>query len=92
MYLTHFDIYLIDPMINPSEPEHYLSFDGAMLKETTENDCPVLKNYWIITFAFFIQHMKNANVIIQCEECLMWTLLFSKRKLTISHKEHFRLY
>ena len=67
MYLTHFDIYLIDPTINPSEPEHYLSFDGAMLiKETTENDCPFLKNYnkkTVMAYSPSVQHMKNASSV-----------------------------
>ena len=35
--------FLPDPMINPSSPEHYLSFDAAMQKKTSEKDCPSLQ-------------------------------------------------
>ena len=28
------------------------------------------------------QHVKNVNLLIQCEECEMWRLLFSKKKLS----------
>jgi len=35
--------FLPDPMINPSNPEHYLSFDEAMQKKTSEKDCPSLQ-------------------------------------------------
>ena len=28
------------------------------------------------------QHVKNVNLVVQCEECEMWRLLFSKRKVS----------
>ena len=72
--------HLPDPTINPSEPKHYLSFDEAMLKETTEKDCPSLKNHKkkVMSYSPSVQHVKNANIMIKCKECSMWRLLFSK--------------
>ena len=76
--------FLPDPMINPSNPEHYLSFDAAMQKKTSEKDCPSLQRQKkkTISYSPSVQHVKNVNVMVQCEDCLSWRLLFSKRKLT----------
>ena len=30
-----------------------------------------------------IQHAKNTNLMVQCEECSKWRLIFAKKKLTI---------
>ena len=76
--------FLPDPMINPSDPEHYLPFEDAMQKETSEKDCPSLQRQKKKTIAYSpsTQHVKNVDVMVQCEDCSMWRLLFSKRKLT----------
>ncbi len=34
-----------------------------------------------IPFSPSIQHVKNADIMIQCEECQMWRLVYSKYKL-----------
>ena len=76
--------FLPDPMINPSSPEHYLSFDAAMQTKTSEKDCPSLQRQKkkTISYSPSVQHVKNVNVMVQCEDCLSWRLLFSKKKLT----------
>ena len=82
--------HLPDPMISPSEPDHYLPFDEAMLKVTTEQDCPSLrssKKKKVLSYSPSVQHVKNTNVMVQCEECSMWRLLFSKRKLTLPQQK-----
>ncbi len=37
--------HLPDPILNPSDPEHYLPFSEAFGKETSEKDCPSLVNH-----------------------------------------------
>lgn len=32
------------------------------------------------------QHVRNVNLVIQCEECSMWRLLFSKKKLDLNSR------
>lgn len=34
-----------------------------------------------------VQHVKNIGVMLQCEECDLWRLLYSKRKLSIRETE-----
>lgn len=76
--------FLPDPMISSHDPEHYLSFDNAMQKETSEKDCPSLQRQKkkTISYSPSVQHVKNVNVMVQCEDCSLWRLLFSKQKLT----------
>ena len=31
----------------------------------------------------FLQHAKNANILLQCDECEKWRLVYSLKKLTI---------
>ena len=35
-----------------------------------------------LSFSASIQHVKNVNLMLQCDECAMWGLLYSKVKLT----------
>ena len=40
----------------------------------------------MLSYSPSVQHVKNTNVMVQCEECLMWRL-FSKRKLTLPQQK-----
>lgn len=42
--------------------------------------CPSQKK--TVPFNVTQQHVKNVNLVIQCEECEMWRLFFSKKKLS----------
>ena len=33
-----------------------------------------------------LQYVKNANLMLQCEECEMWCLLYAKSKLTVDER------
>ena len=75
--------FLPDLMINPLSPEHYLSFDAAMQKKTSEKIVHLYKDRRKRLFQFpKCTTCENVNVMVQCEDCLSWRLLFSKRKLT----------
>ena len=81
--------HLPDPMISTSDPEHYLPFEQAMLRDTTDKDCPSLQEHKkkALSFSPSIQHVKNTNMMLQCEECQLWRLIFTKRKLTIAQQK-----
>ena len=36
--------------------------------------------------------MTNVGIMVQCEQCVMWRLLYSKRKLTLSEKQQQSLF
>ena len=36
-----------------------------------------------LPFYASVQHVKNSQLMVQCEECNMWRLVFSKHKLTV---------
>ena len=83
--LLYIDIHnLPDPEIN--EDGHYRSFDEVFGSSTSEKDLPsaatnVKRNTKSLPFSATQQHVKNVNLVIQCDECDMWRLLFSKLKL-----------
>ena len=74
---------LPDPVIN--EEGHYQSFSDLYGTSTTENDLPTTSSSHDkrkLPFNATQQHVKNVGLLIQCEECEMWRLLFSKSKLS----------
>ena len=42
----------------------------------------VSKKHKSLPFVASIQHVKNTNLMIQCEECGMWRLVYAKKKLS----------
>ena len=65
--------HLPDHMISTSDPEHYLPFEQALSKNTTDKDCPSLQQPKNKTLSFSpsMQHVKNANMMLQCEVSIM---------------------
>ena len=69
-----------------SEDNHYKPFTEVLGTETKE-ECPSLelkerkKKKNALPFTGCLQHVKNAGIVIQCSECEMWRLIFSKYKL-----------
>ena len=53
---------------------------------TTEERRPSIKKRYIkredSTISWKLQHVKNANLILECEECGIWRLIYAKTKLT----------
>jgi hypothetical protein len=86
--------YLPDPVLGPDG--HYLSFDAVygMSTSTTEKDRPslkVLKHKKSLSYSPTKQHATNVNVVIQCDECDKWRLLFSRRKLQPQQRSELRI-
>lgn len=75
--------FLPDPLMEDND--HYLSFQKAFTSSTTEKDRPSLKGKKAakgISFSPSVQHARNTDTMVQCEECNMWRLVFSKKKLS----------
>lgn len=52
-------------------------------------NCPSLPNAKkakVLPFIPTDRHVQNVSVMVQCEECNLWRLLYSKRKLTLPEK------
>jgi hypothetical protein len=76
--------FLPDPI--PSDDDHYNSFLDVYGQKTSEEHRPSLqatrKNAkQSIGFTPSQQHVQNVGLLVQCEECDMWRLLFCKHKL-----------
>ena len=86
--------YLSDPI--PGEDGHYKSFLEVYGTPTTEEHRPSLQSrkgkLKSFPFSFSVQQVKNADTMIQCEECEMWKLVYSKYKLTAAEKQTLQSY
>lgn len=79
--------HLPDPIMG--KDDHYLSFEEVYKMKTSEKDCPSLSSVLkskSLPFTATVRHVQNVNVMVQCEECDLWRLLYSKRKLTLPEK------
>ena len=75
--------YLPDPILSDSEDGHYKSFDKMYGQQTTEKDRPSAKRAKETgSHCFTVKNVKNANLMLQCEECELWLLIYSEAKLT----------
>ena len=66
--------------------DHFKEFESVYGTETSEEHRPSLKNTTKIKghgmpFSPTTQTAKNAGIVLQCEECLKWRVVYSKRKL-----------
>ena len=75
--------HLPDPI--PGEEGHYAPFEDVYGTPTTEKHRPSLHvrkgRQKTLPFTASVQHVKNVDIMVQCEECQMWRLLYSKHKL-----------
>ena len=81
--------FIPDPV--PGNEGHYMSFSDVYGTDTTEEHYPSLKKpnkqRKTLPFASNLTHVKNVDMMLQCEECDSWRLLYSLHKL----KRHQRL-
>ncbi|XP_019855518.1 PREDICTED: uncharacterized protein LOC109584280 [Amphimedon queenslandica] len=74
---------LPNPVIG--EDGHYKDFQSVIKTDTSNSYAPseLTKNSKAnLGFNVTQQHAKNTGTVIQCEECSMWRLIFSKKKLS----------
>ena len=79
--------HLPDPSMG--EGGHYKPFMDVFGRTTTEDERPSKKKSRDVRKGPFIpsvQHAKNTNVMVQCEECLKWRLVYSRYKLKPAEK------
>ena len=82
--------FLPDPLLG--EDGHYHPFKHIYGKSTTEKDRPSqkAKKQKSLSYSPSKQHATNVGVVIQCEECSKWRLMFSKRKLSLHQQQELR--
>ena len=72
------------------EDSHYKSFI-EVYGTVTHDVCPSLNSQKeksnSLPFYGTLQHVKNSQLVIQCDECGMWRLVFSKYKLKSQDRE-----
>ena len=75
---------LPDPV--PGEDGHFKSFEDLLGTKTDEQHRPSIqrkpRRKKTLPFSASVQHVKNVDLMLQCDECGMWRLLYSKLKLT----------
>ena len=76
------------PHPTPMEDGHYFPFCEAFHMTTTEEHRPSykepkqVKKKRKLPYYAAVQHVKNAGIMVQCNECNQWRLVFSRSKLT----------
>ena len=79
--------HLPDPV--PGTDGHYRPFSEVFGTHTTEEHRPSFQmkkgRHKTLQFSASVQHVKNVDVMVQCE-CQMWRLLYSKHKLTTTER------
>lgn len=80
------------PHPSPMEDGHYFPFSDAFSMFTSEEHCPSFKapqqkqkKRRKLSYYATVQHVKNADMMVQCGECQMWRLVFSRYKLGPKH-------
>lgn len=73
------------PDTMPGSDGHFMAFEDMYGSDTTEKHRPssVKKSakHRSLPFHGKLQHVKNANLMIECDECGMWRLVYALRKL-----------
>ena len=76
--------------LESQEDGHYKPFDSVYGTDTSEEHRPSLQKrpnrQKTLPFVASVQHARNTNLMVQCEECEMWRLVYSKYKLNKSEK------
>ena len=74
--------HLPDPV--PGYENHYQKFSDVLGTKATEQHRPSSKKQSVrdrsLPFTASIQHVKNISMMLMCDKCEMWRLLYSKRK------------
>jgi len=78
-----------DPMLKGDG--HYKPFDDVHGTETSEEYRPSLRQHAqrekSLPFYSSVQHIKNSGMMLMCDECGMWRLIYATRKLWARKKQ-----
>ena len=74
----------------PGEDSHYQPFSQIYGTTTTEKFRPSMKQSRKKTLPFHgkLQHMRNVDMMLECQECGMWRLIYAKRKLEVQERKY----
>ena len=90
-----FDSLIVLPDPVPCEDGHYKTLEELFGTETDRNHRPSLqktpKRKKTLPFSASVQHIKNVDLMLQCDDCAMWRLLYSKFKLTRKERAEYLL-
>eukprot|EP00731_Ephydatia_muelleri_P010008 Em0005g594a len=78
------------PDSTPGTDGHYKPFQEVFKKPTTEEHRPSAKkasSKATLPFRASVQHVHNAGMMLQCDECALWRLVYAKRKLNSAEKK-----
>ena len=79
--------FLPDPVIGSDD--HYVPFTDVYGTDTSKNECPSPihgRKMKTLTYSPSEQHVRNAGVLVQCDECNKWRLVFSKRTFSVRER------
>ena len=67
----------------PGQDGHYKRFEEVFGMSTVEEHRPSLQKITKKRLPFYpsVQHVRNCNTMLMCDECGMWRLVYSTRKL-----------
>ena len=75
----------------PGEEGHYKKFADLYGTKTTESHRPSLQKKSnkrkTLPFASSLRHVKNVDMMLECEHCGLWRLLYSQKKLSRKERE-----
>lgn len=76
------------PYPTPGVDGHYLQFTEVFDIDTNESHCPTSLNKKnssrkkkSLPFYASVQHAKNSRLVVQCDDCNMWRVIYSKHRL-----------
>ena len=77
----------------PAEDGHYLPFAKVFEMDTTGEFVLLYRKQdqnlkVCLSMPVYLQHVKNCQLMVQCENCNMWQLIFSKYKLKTTQRQH----
>ena len=82
------------PYPTPGPDNHFVEFSKVFGTTTSEEHRPSLsakRPKKSVPIPTSMQHAKNTNIMIQCEECSMWRLVYSPVKQTSKQRENLLL-
>ena len=84
--------FLPDP--TPGIDNHYIPFHDIFGQPTSEKHLPSLslkQSKKTLPFSASLQHVKNVDMMLLCDECEIWRLLYSKKKLKKAERRQLEL-
>ena len=83
--------HLPHPTPSTVDPDHYKPFSEVFGTTTSEEHRPSLTSKppkKTVPIPTSVRHAKNTNIMIMCEECDMWRLVYSSAKLSVDQREY----